>query len=457
MSLLLKLAREARENNSPASVSQKPTYTGAAAVFDYTPKLAAQYSLVDRFKKPYVNYRVIGKNTDSPRIMLPRMKYELGAEDRRIEGFEIDVELKVSPRNEDQKRVICELAHHYVDGKTGIIVNASTGFGKTYVGCSAIEDLSTTTLILITKSDLEDQWRDSLKKFLGMKAEDIGLIKGDICNVIDKPVVIAYVQSMMKMKRYPSWVYKQFGFVIIDEVHLMAADKFVNCMWQLPAKYRLGLSATLKRSDRKEHVFLDHIGRTIVKADVLPMPFNVVVVKVNVVVPAWVKYKAGRTVNLNNFLGQHQNRQAIITKKILYAYGKGRNLVCFAETLKHLDYAYDCLVNAGMKMSDIGFYVGTKSNSAAEKAKLKEQAYKRVVLATYKMTEYGTDFPHWDTAVFMTPRADVEQPVGRVVRELEGKKIPLVYDFVDSIKLLENYFKSRCKYYNSKALNIVGG
>ena len=94
MSLLLKLAQEAREQ-SPVSVSQEPISTGSAAVFDYTPKLCTQYSLVDRFKKPYINYRVIGKNTDSPRIMLPRMKYELGAEDRRTEGFDIDVALQV--------------------------------------------------------------------------------------------------------------------------------------------------------------------------------------------------------------------------------------------------------------------------------------------------------------------------------------------------------------------------
>ncbi|TDI67748.1 MAG: hypothetical protein E2O88_07505 [Bacteroidetes bacterium] len=456
MSLLLKLAKEAREKY-PASVKPEPIYTGAAAVFDYTPELAAQYSLVDRFKKPYLNYRVIGKNTDSPRIMLPRMKYELGAEDRRIEGYEIDVALRVDPRNEDQKRVINELAQHYIDGATGIIVNAATGFGKTYVGCSAIEDLGITTLVLITKSDLEGQWRDSLKKFMGMEEEDIGLIKGDICNVTGKSVVIAYVQSMMKMKRYPSWVYKNFGLVIIDEVHLMAANKFVNCMWQLPAKYRLGLSAKITRSDRKEHVFKDHIGRTLIKADVLPMKFNVVVVQITVMVPKWVRYKAGRTASLNNFLGQHQNRQAIITQKILYAYNKGRNIVCFAETRKHLDYAYDCLVNEGIKMSDIGFYVGMKKNTLEEKEKLKAQALKRIVLATFKMTEYGTDFPHWDTAMLMTPRADIEQTVGRVVRELEGKKIPLVYDFVDSIKLLQNYFKSRCKYYNSKALNIIGG
>jgi superfamily II DNA or RNA helicase len=451
------MAKESRAKH-PASPKEQPLWTGAAAVFDYSEELAAKYTLTDKFKEEYLNYRVIGQNTDSPRIMLPRTKYCLGAEDRRLDGESIDVSFKGTPRNSEQERVLDEVTEWFQQGKTGIIVNASTGFGKTFIGCSAIDDLQVTTLILITKSDLEDQWRASLMDFLELSSNEIGLIKGDVCDVQGKPVVIAYVQSLMKHKRYSSWVYKYFGFVIVDEVHFMAADKFVNCMWQLPAKFRLGLSATLDRADRRQHVFFDHIGRTIVRAELLPMRFNVVVVRVKVKVPKSVKFKAGRTMALNNFLGLHENRQAVITGKVVKAYEKNWNIVCFADTLEHLNYAHDCLVNAGVRMSDIGLYVGLKGNAKQiDKDNMKKQAHRRVVLATYKMTSYGTDFPHWDCAVLMTPRSDVRQIVGRVLREKEGKRTPVVFDIVDSIALLVGYYKNRLKWYKRKALKIIGG
>jgi superfamily II DNA or RNA helicase len=438
--------------------SNAPLYTGSAAVFPYNKKLAKAHSHVDRFEAPYFNYRTIGKDSSEPRIMLPRAKFPLGAEDQRIDGEEVICGLVdgVEPRNDEQWRVVQELESKLAT-KTGIIVNASTGFGKTFIGCCQIALVERTTLVLVTKSDLEDQWRDSFKKFLGLGDDEIGLLKGDICDVAGKKVVIGYVQSVMKWNRYSSWVYKYFGNVIFDEVHLLAADKFVNCCWQLPAKYRLGLSATLDRSDGKDHVFKDHIGRNIIQAELLPMQFNVSVVRTQVHAPKSVYYKAGRTMQLNNFLGQHKPRQNLITQKIVKAYEGGRNVVCFADTKDHLSHAFDCLVDAGVKIRDIGFYVGLPSGAKqADKDNLKIEAHKKIVLATYKMTQYGTDFPHWDTAVLMTPRSDVRQIVGRVLREKEGKKIPLVFDFVDKIPLLEKYYRKRRHWYKSEALKIVG-
>jgi len=459
----LKLKNKAGGNYPPVlSLSSgrkiKPIYTGAGAVYEYDEAIAVMHSYVDRFKEPYTNYKMVGKATSHPRIMLPRSKFPLGHEDRRLDGYDIDVDFIGKPRNEDQERVCRELREYYEIGRTGIIVNASTGFGKTFVGCYAIAQVKKTALVLVTKSDLEGQWRDSFKKFLGFKDSDIGLMKADKFSVADKKVVIGYVQSVMKDDRYPSWIYKYFGMIISDEIHLMAAEKFGNCMWLLPAKYRLGLSATIDRSDGREHVFKEHIGRTLITAEVLPMKFIVCFVKTNVLVPDSVPFKAGRTMALNNFLGLHQSRQALVTEKIMKAYAKDRNIVCFADTKKHLEYAYDCLINAGAKMKDIGFYVGLKSNAKQiDKDNLKKEAHKRIVLATYKMTQYGTDFPHWDTAVLMTPRADVRQIVGRVVREKEGKKTPVVFDFVDPVPLLMGYFKSRRTWYRTKAERIIGG
>lgn len=427
----------------------QPISTGAGAVYHYNVKIEEGNSFYDKFKEPYQNCKVIDKNTTHPKILLPRMKRQVGKLDLRELGEEIDISIIMPPKNEEQKKVCDRLESLYADGRTGFIINASTGFGKTYLGCYAMSILKTTTLVLVHKSDLENQWRESFKKFLGLAGSDIGLIKGDICSVAGKAVVIGYVQSLMKEKRYSGWVYDYFGLLITDEVHVMAASKFVNCMYQIPAKYRLGLSATTDRPDKKQHVFTDHIGKVLITVDTLPMKFNVMKISTGVEIPQGLPFKPGRMMSLCNWLGKHPQRQYLISQYVKKAYVKGRNIVCFADTKKHLDFAFDCLIDAGVNQNDIGRYQGGMTD-----AELETSAFKKIVLATYKMTSVGTDYPHWDTAVLMTPKADARQVVGRIVRELPNKKTPLVLDFVDQHKLLLNYYSCRKKWYLTQA-NLI--
>lgn len=72
-----------------------------------------------------------------------------------------------------------------------------------------------------------------------------------------------------------------------------------------------------------------------------------------------------------------------------------------------------------------------------------------VILATYAFTSEGVDIPSLDTAVFGTPRADVVQTTGRILRKFPDKKTPLVVDFVDSPFVFRNQFKKREIYYKS--------
>ncbi len=432
----------------------EPLWTDAGAVFYDSEILREKFTFSDKYSdEVFCNYKIVKKQGSKPLIMLPRTLFPLG-DDRRCQGIDINVDLVAEPKNPAQWEAAESVINEWNEGNTEYIIEASTGFGKTYLGCVSIWYHQVSTLVLITKSDLEEQWRSSFKKFMGLNDDDIGLIKGDIMDVAGKKVVIGYVQSLMKDGRYPGWVYKHFGFVISDEVHLMGADKFSNCMWQLPAMFRLGLSATLDRSDDREHVFHSHCGGIRVKAHLLPMPYNVVAVFTGVMVPTNLWFRPGRMMKLNKWLAKHKKRQALISKAIMKAVAKGRNIVAFCDTLDHIEFAYNSLVDAGMKISQIGKYVGG-ANSEKAKAGMREEAHKQVVFATYKMTSYGTDFPHWDTAVLMTPRADIRQIIGRVLREDEDKAIPLVFDFVDNHSILINLFKSRRKYYDLTADQVI--
>ena len=55
----------------------------------------------------------------------------------------------------------------------------------------------------------------------------------------------------------------------------------------------------------------------------------------------------------------------------------------------------------------------------------------------------GTDIPDMDTCFLATPRADVEQPIGRIQRVHKGKKEPVVVDYVDNVTHCRNMAKKR--------------
>jgi superfamily II DNA or RNA helicase len=80
--------------------------------------------------------------------------------------------------------------------------------------------------------------------------------------------------------------------------------------------------------------------------------------------------------------------------------------------------------------------------------KLKESESKTIILATYAMASEGLDIKTLTTLVMATPKSDVCQSVGRILRSKH--ETPMVIDFVDNHTLFQNQYKKRCSYYKSK-------
>lgn len=223
----------------------------------------------------------------------------------------------------------------------------------------------------------------------------------------------------------------------------MGADKFGQAAWQFPAKLRLGLSATPYRRDGKGVVFKSHIGQVLVKTEAIPLiPKILVWYKTNRRVGS-IPHKAGKTGHMTRVLAADVERNIKIAEFAGEAYKKGRTVVIFSDTLAHLDALYDFVVMARVKRKDIGRYVGglTEYQRKVEKAK-------KVILATYAMCSEATDAPWWDTAVLATPKSEVKQIVGRILREYEGKKPPVVLDIVDTSSVIfSRYYSRRLTWY----------
>ncbi len=89
-----------------------------------------------------------------------------------------------------------------------------------------------------------------------------------------------------------------------------------------------------------------------------------------------------------------------------------------------------------------------KTMSRAEKEAAKG---KRVIWATYGAAGEGTDIPWFDTCILATPRSDVKQPIGRIIREYEGKKFPTVMEVVhEDSPVFNGYAQKRESYYAEK-------
>jgi len=370
-------------------------------------------------------------------------------------GTSIRVYPAVEPRDDEQARVFDE-ASYLVASVKSFIVQAPTGFGKTPTGCRLIAELGRTALVVVSQRNHATQWRDAVREFLGLEPGDVGFWQGKKVPDPSCKVVVAMLQSIYRDGCYDDEVYRRFGIVIFDEVDRLGADEFGKVVWKLPALVRVGLTATSRRRDGKDVVFRAHIGPVAVVSEALPMVPKVLRVRSALKLPrkrvrradgavTWIKQDVtpGKTTWVDKVIARHPDRNAQIGRIAKVAYDRGRNIVVFAKTRDHLDRIRVFASKAGVPLGDVGLYVGGKSEEA-----LAEAAACRVVLATVQMGGRGVDCPWWDAAVAATPGADVEQMIGRVLRQYPDKPEPIIFDMVDEDSpILSNFAKNRVAHY----------
>lgn len=436
---------------------EKALSIGAGAVFPYSEYMVEACKRKSRYGDEYSMVKVIGQG-DKRRIIAPRNMASSWATDLRVDGTPCKFKSAFVPRDEEQSRVISETVQLIATG-ANFMVEAPTGFGKTWCAADIIAKVGKKTLIVVTKEDIRDQWIAALKAILGLDiGNGIGLIQGDTCSTSGAKVVIAMVQSLSKDARYPEHIFREFGFVIWDECHRVAADQFAQSGFRIPAKLRLGISATPDRKDGREEVLYAHIGPVLVRSEAAPMTPRVIAQRSPWEVPyrrkrlkdgsftmVQIPHSAGKASHVIRLLANHHGRNNIMATFISAAYKK-RRIIMFQSDLKdHLDTMKSLIIAKGIPPADVGFYVGGLSSEAREIAKKK-----RVILATYQMTAEATDIPELDVLVLGTPKSDVRQIVGRVIRFLPNKKEPIVFDVFDATSSVFNgYWGARKKWYES--------
>lgn len=431
-----------------------PDYTGAMSRYPYSGEREKLYARTSRFGEKYNTSIQEGKWLWVPRGTCPIGKFDA----RTSRSMGVAINCKCPPLDEDQADVIAKCTALLKAG-TDHVFEAPTGFGKTYCGAAIAVNLNQAALIIVPKSDLIGEWYDTLTHLIGVEPKEIGLIRQNKCNFAGKRFVIGMLHSLVGHP-YPKEMYEYFGMVLFDETHRLGAETFSQAARIFPAMYRLGISATPERSDGKETIFKQHIGPTLVEGKTIPMRPKILVKYTNWEIPmtvvkdeehgGWKREKiipAGdRMMGVFGQMGKDKKRNQLIVDFVVQAYRKNRIILLTGHLIEgHLVPMFHLLGQAGIPAEVMGYYISGLTIPEYRRVKTKC----KVVLATYKMVEEGTNVPWWDCLCMLTPIARPKQTIGRIMRRYPGKPIPVALDLVDKDGVFHGYFSSRQKQYKS--------
>lgn len=314
------------------------------------------------------------------------------------------------------------------------IISLHTGGGKTVCAIYIASVLRLPTLVIVHNSFLRDQWIERIKSFLPNAR--IGRIQGDVCQVEGFDIVIAMLQTL-SMKEIPISTFKSLGLVVVDECHHIASEVFSQALPKVTSKYMLGLSATPTRKDGLMfvgHWFLGPLLYQSPSADIHDTSIQVEVYEYKNDDPTFneiIYNKQGvmfTTLMINKLAEEQQRTQwlAEILQDVLNE-SPERQVLVLTDRVQHTK---DILAALSPTLQDKAAILSTDVNASKRSEYCSSRS---ILIATYAMCKEGFDVPTLNTLLMATPRPDIDQIVGRILRiEKSTRKIhPLILDIVD--------------------------
>ena len=390
--------------------------------------------------------------------------------DEREIGHPIRVDFKGDLRT--QQGLATEKLLSYSDG----VLSAATAFGKTVVCSYLIAERKVNTLILLQSKDLLNQWIDELNKFLEIREEPpeyitktgrkkkrqdvIGVLHGNK-NTLTGIIDVAMVGSMYKKGEFNDLV-NSYGMVIMDECYHAASKTSIELLQKINAKYVYGVSATPKRGDDLDKIIymllgpLRHKFTSLERAQEQGIGHYFIPRYTRVVDNIESKNDINKAYNL---ISDSKVRNEMIIEDVRSCVNKKQTPVILTRFKDHAKYLYDGLKN----MADHVFLLygdNSDKKNADIRAELKKipQDETLILIATGQKIGEGFDFPRLDVLMLAAPvsfEGRLEQYVGRLNRDYEGKEAVYVYDYIDShIRFFDRMYAKRLRTYKKIGFSI---
>lgn len=432
----------------------------------------------------YYNFSSIymGKDVDGY-IVIPRglrddllmsakeagIEYEM--EDQREKGIPIRVSFHGDLKTQQ------DLAAHRLLAFDHGVLSAATAFGKTVVCSYLISERKVNTLILLQSKDLLEQWVEELNKFLVVDEEPpfyktktgrvkrrdsvIGILHGNK-NTLTGIIDVAMVGSIFSKGKFDKRI-NSYGMVIMDECHHAGSATAVDVLQKINARYVYGVTATPKRGDHLEkiiHMLLGSVRYSYSAKErakeqgighyVYPRYTRVFDTRVN----------KENIMEAYSLLSDSVVRNDMILEDTRACVKKGRTPVILTRLKEQAKYLYE---NLQKDADHVFLFYGDNSdreNSSIRqclRAVSKDESL--ILVATGQKIGEGFDYPRLDTLMLAAPvsfAGRLEQYIGRLNRDYEGKKDVIVYDYIDShIRVFDNMYIKRLRTYKRTGFEVI--
>jgi superfamily II DNA or RNA helicase len=398
---------------------------------------------------------------DGPFIALPRgcepdarellaaWGSEPAVREERVSGAEISVRFGGNLSHVQRAAAAAILPHEF-----GIVV-APPGTGKTVLAASLIAERGVSTLVLVHRKPLLDQWIAQLSSFLDVPKKEIGVIGGGKRKPTGR-IDVAMTQSLVRRGIVNDLV-TGYGHVVVDECHHVSAVSFERVLSEVKARYVLGLTATPGRRDGHDPIIEMQLGPVrytfTAKAAALARGFrHRLLVRETGFVGTW---KAGdRIQDLYASLANDEARNTAILDDVIEALEDGRSPLLLTERRDHLEFFVDKL--RPMTRNLVALHGGLSPKDRREALQLLAEIpadEERLVVATGRYVGEGFDDPRLDTLVLALPvawKGTVVQYAGRLHRQQLGKTEVRIHDYRDgNIPVLVRMFEKRLRGYRA--------
>lgn len=327
-------------------------------------------------------------------------------------------------------------------GGGGGILSLYTGAGKTVCAIKIISLLKQKTLIIVHKEFLMNQWMERIREFT--PTARLGRIQGTLFDIDNKDIVLAMIQTLYNEEK--TFNLDSFGLCIVDEVHRIGSSQFHKAFFKIQTPYWLGISATVKRKDAMDKLIYMFMGDVVHSIERKGDDF------VSVRGIDYISNDDEYNEVATNYRGEiaystmiskicgYKPRSDFIVRVIKDLITENRNsqLLVLSHTRAMLEYLYEKLTENNVSC---GFYVGGMKQCDLDIT----ANTKQVVLSTYMMSSEALDIPTLSTLVLASPKTDIIQCVGRILRKKH--ETPIIVDIVDSHTTFQNQWNKRKIYY----------